>query len=314
MRESGCPLCQQRLSVRWVDLAVAETDERFRIERCEGCGIGVTLPFPEDMDRYYTSDYHGGRHGLTAAMCDRRRRSIIDAVTGSLSERRLLDVGCGDGTFLQTAQLAGWQVWGVERFPGPARQLGLPVFNSLAEADAQGPYHCITLWHVLEHLPDLNDTIATLRRLLHDEGVLVIAVPDAASLQARCFGPSWLHLDVPRHLYHFSERALKLLLAQHEMIGRRLQRTELEYDMMGWAQSALNRLGGEPNLFFRLITGRKTQAGLLRRGLHCAAGGLLLGLSWLPAALSGWLGRGGTLIVAARKNALQVRTKVSVGR
>jgi 2-polyprenyl-3-methyl-5-hydroxy-6-metoxy-1,4-benzoquinol methylase len=114
--------------------------------------------------------------------------------------RRLLDIGCGEGTFLRAARKRGWEAIGTELNSAPARRLGLEVFNSLDECADRGPFDCVTLWHSLEHMPDPWAVIARIRRLVADHGLLLIAVPDFEGLQSKTFGASWLHLDMPRHL------------------------------------------------------------------------------------------------------------------
>ena len=115
---------------------------------------------------------------------------------------RLLDVGCGDGSFLLAAQREGWEVAGVEINPEPARRAGLHIVEAIPQAHQAGPFDCITLWHSLEHMPDINAMMQQLRKLLNRDGTVIIAVPNNNSLQAKVFGKDWLALDVPRHLYH----------------------------------------------------------------------------------------------------------------
>lgn len=201
---------------------------------------------------------------------------------------------------MKEASSAGWQVWGVEKYAAIARDEGLSVYSSIAEAACGGHYDCVTLWHVLEHLPDLHTAIDDIRRLLAPDGTLIIAVPNAASVQARFFGRNWLHLDVPRHLYHFTAESLSRLLADHQLVARRLRRSEFEYDLMGWGASALNNLGAERNLFFNLLTGRKTKTRFFFQSVWLFVGAVVCGLAAVPVLVSGWLGKGGTLIVAAR--------------
>jgi SAM-dependent methyltransferase len=209
----------------------------------------------------------------------------------------MLDVGCGDGTFLLGARQAGWQAAGTEYNAALARDAGLEVWQSLDEASARAPYGCITFWHSLEHFRDPRAALEQSARLLGDQGTLLIAVPNTESLQALAFGPGWFHLDVPRHLYHFNYRSLGRMLdaAGLEITGRFAQ--EMEMDVFGWSQSALNRISSEQNVFFRQVTGRASSADVL----HLAGGVLLSAVSIPLSVASAIASRSAALVVAARR-------------
>jgi SAM-dependent methyltransferase len=227
---------------------------------------------------------------------------LVASVAGDAREgRRLLDIGCGDGAFLLAAMEDGWSVAGTEMNPASARAAGVtPVHESVEEARAQAPFDCITLWHSLEHMRDPHATLKSLACMLAPDGLLVVAVPDAEGLQARLFGSSWFHLDVPRHLYHFGARALTGLLDNAGFAPLREWHQEFEYDLLGWSQSALNLLMPAPNIFFKSLTGRHTEVGRTQVAASYSLGIMLSALA-LPATLIGTLSRrGGTLIVAAR--------------
>lgn len=310
-------------SVIWSRVVDPDTGDRFSIAVDPKREIYVTTPVPEDLDRYYTTNYHGNRHGFTAKYCDWRRsrimRRAISRIESSASglqkstenaslkstsylspEVKWLDVGCGDGTLLQRMAGHGWKVRGVERFPRMARERGLTVFESLEQARGDGPYDGVSLWHVLEHLPDPFQALTDIRGLLKPEGVLIIAVPDAVCFAARWFGPHWLHWDVPRHLFHFSSDSLNRLLGECGFESRHLAISEVEYDLMGFVQSGLNQLGMQQNLFFKLLTGRREPLSPWTKFLHWVMGAFVGVVAAIPVWLCGRLGRGGTLVFEAR--------------
>ncbi len=296
----SCNACNGALITRFGAVLDPQTRETFSIASCEVCGLGHTTPQPDDLSRYYGATYHGGRHGLTANYCAKRRVRIITSVVGSGQDRRLLDVGCGDGTFLLAARAHGWNVTGTEVNPDIARAAGLDVRSSLDQVQNDGQFDCITLWHSLEHLRDPLATLTQLAGILKPQGSLVVAVPNAQGLQAKVFGSGWFHLDVPRHLYHFGDRSLTHALSEAGLTVLRRWHQEFEYDVFGWAQSALNKVLPEPNQFFNRLTGRETDS------QKSPAISVLLGLGAtalaLPATVFGTLlGQGGTLIVVARR-------------
>jgi len=297
-----CNICDGLLIPRFPRVLDTNTDESFAVYRCVSCGLGHTIPQPDDLNQYYGENYYGGRHGFTASYCARRRLRIINSAIGTRSNRTLLDVGCGDGTLLTAARAAGWTVFGTEIYPTIARGANLDVRESIDQLDDCAPFDCITIWHGLEHLRDPHSTIIRLSGLLKPGGALVIAVPDSAGLQAKIFGPNWFHLDVPRHLHHFDSVSLARLMNSAGLTIERKWHQELEYDLLGWSQSALNLLFPVPNSFFFAMTGRHPNTGKFT-AMASVALGLVLSVLALPVVVLGTvLRRGGTLVMLARRS------------
>ena len=211
----------------------------------------------------------------------------------------LLDIGCGDGSFLLAAQKCGWQVMGTELNPKAARQSGLDVVTDICEIPSSLVFDCITLWHSLEHLSDPLTTLKAIRSRLSPTGILLIAVPDIDGIQAKMFGRKWFHLDVPRHLYHYSKTSLSALLQATGFCPVQQWHQEFEYDLIGWLQSTLNCLLPTPNVFFNLLMGRSLGCGPAETVTNCAGGALLTGLAVPLVAMGTLINRGATLIVAA---------------
>jgi SAM-dependent methyltransferase len=280
-----------------------QTRETFAVVACTRCGLGRTTPQPGDLAKYYGPAYHGGRHGLMAEYCARRRLRFVGGAAGAPRGRRLLDIGCGDGTFLLAAQRAGWVVAGTEMNPEIARREGLTVWADLDDAASAAPYSCITLWHSLEHMRAPRQVLEHASRLLEPGGTMLIAVPNAEGLQARLFGPKWFHLDVPRHLFHFGHQSLRVMANAAGLEEVRCFHLEAELDLFGWGQSALNSIFSEPNVFFHQVTGRQPKVSRISRWVHFAAGAVLTGMA-VPLTAAGTLAsRGAILVMAARKPA-----------
>jgi SAM-dependent methyltransferase len=133
---------------------------------------------------------------------------------------RIMDIGQGTGEFLHFFSKKGWETIGIE--PNAAarefaeKNYQLQVFDeqkiNQLEADQ---FDIITLWHVLEHVPDLSNRMAQIRRLLNSTGYLIAAVPNLDSHDAKKYGAYWAGLDVPRHLYHFTPTTFNSLLEFH---------------------------------------------------------------------------------------------------
>ncbi len=274
------------------------TLQSFDVLFCETCEMGVTAPQPADLGAYYGDRYYGDRHWITTAYCQWRRLRVINLTLGRGPRHSILDVGCGDGTFLRAARRKGWKVSGTELNVALPAGAGLQVWSSLRDIDIR--FDCVTAWHVLEHLRDPLESVREMKRLLAPGGALILAVPDARGAQARCFGRFWFHLDVPRHLFHFHLRSLRALLeaAGFELVD--VWHHELEYDLFGWIQSALNAMLAMPNVLFDFLTRRPRRTGYLP-----ILWSLLFAAASLPGAfvltvISTLARKGGTLIVAAR--------------
>lgn len=277
----------------------AITGETFGIKRCKWCGLGITAPRPPNLTPYYET-YYGTRHGVTAELRHKRRLSLVAKVTGR-TQGRLLDIGCGDGHFLRIARDAGFHVTGTERNPELAQQQGIEVFRDLSELPQAGIFDCVTLWHSLEHIADPRCLLAQIRVLLRREGKIIIAVPNAGGIQARLFGRYWLHLDVPRHLYHFNFKSLRCLLKAENFITLHTWHLEFEYDVMGWAQSALNAIGMPQNAFLEMMMGRKGKTSIPQQTTMLFAGLLISATSVPLVCLSALAKSGGTLVMAAKR-------------
>lgn len=308
-QQDRCCVCKTLLHKRYESVLDPQTYQQFAIHGCSNCGMGHTSPQPPSLDVYYGKAYYGNRHGFTKRFCMRRRVALLNQAhrpilpSADFSHgRRLLDVGCGDGAFLRVAQKHGWLPCGTE-LGGNSTSLpnsGIPIYREVAAAVQAQRYDAVTMWHSLEHFRDVNGTIADVRAALRPGGTLIIAVPDAGGLQARFFGEKWLHLDVPRHLFHFTRASLSQLLAQHDLHIESWRHQEAEMDVFGWMQSALNRLLPVPNVLFHALTGKPTHASLLTRATSYAVGSCLLPLSVAATATSAMLKRGGTLVAVAR--------------
>jgi SAM-dependent methyltransferase len=290
-----CDICAGPLRAYFPTVEDPQTGETFRIERCPSCDIGQTLPQPEDIGPYYGAQYFGGRHGVTDRLCMERRLGFVAEVA---RPGRLLDFGCGDGGFIVAAQSAGWDAAGVEMRPEDARARSLTVFEQIEEAP--GSFDVITLWHSLEHVAAPRATVERLLKLLKPDGHMIIAVPNRASWQARLFGRRWFHIDAPRHLFHFTPKALRVLLERQGLAPVRRWNLELEIDLFGWTQSALNIVLPRPNVLFDVVTRRGRAHRLAEIVVSVALGGVVTMVTAPIVPIAAALGSGAIMVVAAR--------------
>ncbi len=296
-----------------MNVVSSETGESFDILVCSECGLGQTSPQPDDLNKYYVG-YHGGRHGFTARFRAWKRAGTLNHCFDDVMGKSVLDVGCGNGDFLLAAERCGWKVAGIE-LDEPLPEIdSINVLPDLAAVEAEfgeAAFEAITCWHSLEHFYEPATILADVAKLLKSDGVLLIAVPNFGGLQSRIFGESWLHLDVPRHLWHFTADSLKQLLEQQEYSVKRSWHCEFEYDVLGWSQSCLNAIFRTPNVFFKLLSGKAANVPIVPKLLHFVVGSLF-SVACIPLVIIGSLaGKGGTLVVEAVKftNGTQISAK-----
>ena len=186
----------------------------------------VTAPVPTNLDIYYKSEDYISHTDSRKSLLDKiyqmvkrigfiSKLQVIGRFAGK--EKRLLDVGAGTGDFLLAAKHKGWEITGVEPNHDArmrARDKKIELLPGL-EALPGTKYQVITLWHVLEHLPDLENQILKLVWHLEENGTLIIAVPNFNSFDAKHYNEFWAAYDTPRHLWHFSRRAIENLFLKH---------------------------------------------------------------------------------------------------
>jgi len=181
-------------------------------------------PSAERLSSYYDSEDYISHTGSKRNLFERLYHLVRSIMIGSklkiiakesLAAGQLLDIGCGTGDFLLAAEKKGWQTIGIEpnkQAKKCALSKGLKVFDNkeLSHLKANS-FDVITLWHVLEHLPQLEEQITHFKRLLKPDGNLVIAVPNFKSYDAKYYKSNWAAYDVPRHLWHFSKTSIQKL-------------------------------------------------------------------------------------------------------
>jgi SAM-dependent methyltransferase len=253
---------------------------RFAVVRCRHCGLAYTNPRPTaaTIGRFYPDDYrpHAPRgpraislpslfwSRLLGRPCPERRGRL--ARTGG---NRLLDFGCGGGSYLRRMAELGWRVAGVDASPRAVREvrgaLGFEVhLGSLPHPDLPpGSFDVVTMWQSLEHVHRPLEVLRAAYELLAPGGRLVVATPSIDGLAADWFGEHWFGLDLPRHLTHFTRNSLARML---RAAGFRVEsvRGLVHYH---WLRTTAARAGG--------FWGRVLERGLVARTVawSCYAAG-----------------------------------------
>lgn len=189
----------------------------------------------------------------------KRKLNLINNL--STEDKNLLDIGCGTGDFLKTAQDSNWTITGIEPNIEARRIANSKTNNSIQNIDAllsleEKSFDVITLWHVLEHLPNLENHISIFKKLLKPNGFLIIAVPNYKSFDAKKYKQFWAAYDVPRHLWHFSQTSIERLF---ETVNMSVEKSlPMKFDSYYVSLLSEKYRSGWMNIFSAFVTGLRS--------------------------------------------------------
>jgi len=239
-----CPVCSKANFSPFLDVKdFFLTQEVFSIQQCVSCGFRFVNPRPdnEEIDRYYQSteyiSHDAEKSDLISRIYRMARKISIHGkyaiVNFYCQKGQILDIGCGTGEFLRYCHSKGFEVKGIE--PNEKARTYARITNAINVSEKlvslsamHGSFTCITMWHVLEHIHDLNDLIVEVKKLLSPGGVFIVAVPNSNSWDAIHYGKYWAAYDVPRHLYHFTKDTVLKLASNHDLEVRKIHPQRLD--------------------------------------------------------------------------------------
>jgi SAM-dependent methyltransferase len=274
------------------------TSDSFQVVQCPSCEIAFTAPRPCSLNKYYPKQYRNYGRLVTSVL------STLYAIRGSRWARlkpgggSVLEVGCGPGLMLAALHRLGWRVLGIERNEAVAetarRAPGIEIVATPVEAlpeDAR--FDLIIMFQVLEHIGEPVTLLRECAKRLAPGGRMVINVPNFSSWQSQFAGVKWLHLDVPRHLIHFTPQTISATLKRAGLKPVGMSFTSLEHDPYGWVESIINRLSGRANTLTRYLMGLDPFGPSAL--LSFALGAVLVSPSLLLSMVS-WLAKRGALM------------------
>jgi 2-polyprenyl-3-methyl-5-hydroxy-6-metoxy-1,4-benzoquinol methylase len=227
-----CPICQSKdISQKYTLLDHSISKETFNVYECKNCNFQFTNPRPDknNIAFYYASENYISHSNKIVRPMDylyktaryfmlRKKRKIIEKYT---KKGDLLDIGCGTAHFLNHCKKKGWLVYGIETDEVTRNKsiinTKIDIYDSLDKIDHKKKFNAITLWHVLEHIHDVDITLTKIFEKLNNNGTLFIAVPNRESHDAVYYSEFWAAYDVPRHLYHFNHNNLINLLKKYKL-------------------------------------------------------------------------------------------------
>lgn len=206
------------------------TKEEFKLIKDEHSEMLITTPQPDikDLYKYYESEDYISHTDSKRSLIEKLYQIIKQyslhkklKIINRFSEVKgsLLDVGAGTGDFLLCSKKGGWEIQGIEpndKARKLAKEKGVDLLEDITQITNE-KFDIITLWHVLEHVPDLDNYIFKLKALLKDNGTLVVAVPNYKSYDAQHYKEFWAAFDVPRHLWHFTKKSIQSLFSKSNM-------------------------------------------------------------------------------------------------
>lgn len=228
-----CPICNGRTFENVYQCTdFTTTREKFSVVKCTHCKFHLTSPRPDDdqLGKYYQSEEYISHTNKSTNLINTVYKTARKFTLASKVElvkkyinhpvgAKILDYGCGTGNFLESCKMSGLQITGVEPSDDArktaALNTGVKIHQAISEVTEK--QDVITLWHVLEHIPDLHDLLNELKDRLLQNGVLIIAVPNRESWDAGKYKDYWAAFDVPRHLWHFSKKDVSSLMNSHNL-------------------------------------------------------------------------------------------------
>ncbi|MEM6732072.1 MAG: class I SAM-dependent methyltransferase [Myxococcota bacterium] len=262
-----CPACGASEWTHSLDVADMYDDISYEVQRCSGCGCGRTVLDETSWVELAARHAVDGRRDASERFAPsvelglrmlRRRRARMIVESQRRSGGAILEIGCGRGELLSELRDAGHRVAGTELSPEIARAAlakGLEVETAplTPERFPAASFETVVLWHVIEHVVEPLNLLQMCSRWLVEGGAVVVAAPNIDSWQARWSRERWLHLDVPRHRWHFSIDSLSRLAQRTGFRVESVQGFSLEYGPFGWVETVAHRALGDHTLFTRLL-------------------------------------------------------------
>ncbi len=265
-----CPICENKEFTSFLtctDHTVSK--KQFHLVKCTHCNFLFTNPRPDlnSIGKYYDSDEYISHKDKGNSIINILYKTIrnytlqkkVQLINKLSVKGNILDYGCGTGYFLKACKENGWNIEGIEPDKGANQQATQNLDKTIHDEINQIKnikFNIITLWHVLEHIHDLNDTLSKITSLLREDGKLLIAVPNYQSYDAEKYQSNWAAYDVPRHLYHFDKKTIQLLAEKYNFKVEHI--LPMKFDSFYVSMLSEKYLGNQYNLLKPFITGCKS--------------------------------------------------------
>lgn len=260
----------------------------FNLVKCADCGLVYLNPRPDikEMSRFYPEEYYkkpspagkGIPNAIIAFFIYLRKKRVCKYKTSG----KILDLGCGSGGFLVSMQDRNWETFGVETSESGLRLCLEKKLNVRGDMNfPDGYFDVVTLWHSMEHMENPVSALRDIRRVLSGDGILLVSVPNIESMEYRLFKRFWFHLDLPRHVCHFSPATLENLLKKTGFKILKTSHYSMEYNPYGLIQSIMNVFTPEFNFLYKIMKRNQSPGGNFI--LNAAISLAIMGIFAVPA-------------------------------
>lgn len=264
-----CPSCRHpKLENHLICTDHSVSGEGFALVKCAKCQLICTNPRPtiDKLHSYYKNDDYISHTNQANSLINWIYKMVrhitlrqkLRFINQKMATKKLLDFGCGTGHFINYCERYGWSVTGLEPYE-PVRIIAASnlkgnIYQELKEI--KETFDIITAWHVVEHVFNLNDTIKQLSKRLNEKGLMIIAVPNCNSYDAKHYKEHWAGYDVPRHFYHFTQASFQKIITKHKL--KLVEILPMKYDAYYVSLLSEKYISGKSNFIKALQVGRKS--------------------------------------------------------
>lgn len=269
----------------------------YSLYECNGCHTISIQPTPsnKELEKFYPTSYYTHKHyGLLNKYFLKLRANKIP------KKNSILDIGCGEGSFLKLMKDKGYNCYGLETSAAglkEAHKKNITIYTDIRRIRRK--FDVITLWQVFEHINRPISYLKSIKKLLKKNGFLIISIPNFDSLQSKIGKDIWFHLDLPRHVFHYTPKTIVSLLRKEKLKIVKIEHFLLEYNIFGFVQTILNLFTTKTNLLYKLIRRSSFKNNNLTVALLIIP--IIIPIAILLSVLESILEKGGTILVYAKK-------------